>query len=200
MRLSDEELRDVLTRAEEIERSARTADTMRSEFEAVIGAGEAVGLTRSALERALRERLDLAVSPPAPGGLVFAQSADGKAYVAEVQSVDDDGVRIRYLRGSEHTVAPEQLRPCTFLPGERVTCDWPWWGPWTCTVVSYDEARQLVKLSDGWGDARWFPLSDVWLNPRRPDAGRARISATLLGMGAAAGAAVGSLVTWLLLR
>ena len=59
MQLSDDELRDVLTRAEEIQRGSRTADTMQAEIEAVIGAGEAVGLTRPALERALRERLEL---------------------------------------------------------------------------------------------------------------------------------------------
>ena len=52
MRLSDDELRDVLTRAEEIQRSSRSVGTMQSELEAVIGAGEAVGLEREAIERA----------------------------------------------------------------------------------------------------------------------------------------------------
>ena len=117
MRLSDEELRDVLIRAEEIERGARTADTMQAEFEAVIGAGEAVGLSRVAVERALRERVELVTTPPAIGSLVFARSADGKFYVAEVISGDQSDIRVRYLRGSEHTVALDQLRPCALLPG-----------------------------------------------------------------------------------
>jgi hypothetical protein len=42
MRLSDDELRDVLTHAGEIQRSSRSIDTMPSEIIAVIGAGEAV--------------------------------------------------------------------------------------------------------------------------------------------------------------
>jgi hypothetical protein len=53
MRLTDDELRDVLERAEEIQRTSRGGEEMRAELEAVIGAGEGVGLTRAAVERAL---------------------------------------------------------------------------------------------------------------------------------------------------
>lgn len=199
MQLSDDELRDVLTRAEEIQRNSRTADSMHSEFEAVIGAGEAVGLSRPALERALRERLDLAVSPPEPGSLVFAQSADGKYYVAEVVDWAMDSVRVRFLRGSEHRVPLEQVRPCAFLPGERVVVNWPWWGPWTCTVVSYDSAREKVKLTDGWGYTKSFPISEVWQSGRKPG-GKFRLYATWLSVGAGVGAIIGSAITALLLR
>jgi hypothetical protein len=200
MRLSDDELRDVLARAEEIQRNSRTADTMQAEFEAVIGAGEAVGLTRPALERALRERLELADTPPPPGSRVFAQSADGKFYVAEVISAADDSVRVRYLRGSEHTVTAAQLRPCSLLPGEKVMANWPWWGPWKCAVVSYDAAKQKVKLTDGWGYTRSFAIAEIWQSGRKAGSGKARLYATWLGTGAGVGAILGSAVTWLLLR
>src|SRR5512134_3539735 len=120
MRLSDEELREVLARAEEIQHGSRSIDTMQAEMEVVIGAGEAVGLTRPAIERALRERFDVASVAPVPGSLVFAQSADGKYYVAEVVSAGGDSVRVRFLRGSEHSVTSDQVRPCAFLPGEKV--------------------------------------------------------------------------------
>jgi hypothetical protein len=75
------------------------------------------------------------------------------------------------------------------------------WGPWTCTVVAYDAAKQRVKLSDGWGYTRTFPVSEVWLAPAKADprtTGR-RVSAILLGVGAAAGALLGSIVTALLM-
>lgn len=199
MRLSDEELRDVLARAEEIQSSTRTADTMQAEFEAVIGAGEAVGLTRTALERALRERVELA-TPPTPGSLVFAQSADGKYYVAEVVSAAHDSVRVKYLKGSEHTITTEQLRPCSLLPGERVMANWPWWGPWKCTVVSFDATKQKVKLTDGWGYTKSFPIAEIWQSGRRSGSGKARLYATWLSVGAGVGALVGSAVTWLLMR
>ena len=203
MRLSDDELRDVLTRAEEIQRSSRTAGTMQSEIAAVIEAGEAVGLARPALERALRERLELVPSVAAtPGSLVFAESADGKYYVAEVISTTSDSVRVRFMRGSEHTVTPEQVRAAAFLPGEQVMVDWPWWGPWKCTVISYDSERQLVNLSDGWADARYFDISEVWHAPRKPSwrSGRWRVYLTTLSVGAGIGALIGSAITALLMR
>lgn len=192
MQLSDDELREVLARAEEIQRGSRTVDRVRAEMEVVIGAGEAVGLSRPAIERALRERFDLAGTPRAPGSLVFAQSADGKYYVAEVLSATSDSVRVRFLRGSEHTVTPDQVRPCAFLPGERVVANWPWWGPWTCSVISYDAAKQKVKVSDGWGDTKSFPISEVWQSGRTAWSGRLRIAATWLSVGVGLGAVLGA--------
>ena len=195
MRLSDDELREVLNRAEEIQRHSQAAYSMQAEMEAVIGAGESVGLARPALERALRERLAFgSLEPPSPGTLVFAESADGKYYVAEVLSVAGDSVRVRYVRGSEHNVTLEQVRPCAFLPGERVIVNWPWWGPWTCTVISYDAAKQKVKLSDGWGTTRSFPVAEVWQS-RMGRNEKFRISATWLGIGVALGAILGSTIT-----
>ena len=198
MRLSDEELREVLARAEEIQLGSRSIDTMQAEMEVVIGAGEAVGLTRPAIERALRERFDVAAVAPVSGSLVFAQSADGKYYVAEVVSTGADSIRVRYLRGSEHTVTPDQVRPCAFLPGEKVVANWPWWGPWTCTVIKYDAARQKVKLSDGWGETKSFNIAEVWQSSRKPWSGRFRIAATWLSVGVGLGTILGAALTRLL--
>ncbi len=202
MRLTDSELRDVLARAEEIQRATRHGDEWRAEVAAVIGAAEEVGLSRNAVVRAINERFNLA-TPPAVGSLTWARSADGKFYVAEVVSTHEvEGeALVRFLRGSEHRVTLDQLRPCAFLPGERIVCNWPWWGPWTCTVVAYDPVKQRVKLSDGWGN-KTFPVSEVWLPPAKPASGsaRARIYVTLVGAGAAVGALIGSIVTALLLR
>jgi hypothetical protein len=159
-------------------------------------------LSRTAVVRALRERLNLAAAPPAAGDLVWARSVDEKFYPAEVVAVREDGVRVRYLRGSEHEVSPDQLRPCAFIPGERVVVHWPWWGPWTCTVLAYDAARQRVKLTDGWGDTKSFPVSEVWLAPARADpvSARRKVYAKLIGAGAGVGAILGSIMTALLLR
>ena len=198
-RLSDQDLRDVLARAEEIQKNSRNADYMRAEMEAVIGAGEAVGLNRPAVERALRERLELGVIvAPEVGSLVFAQSADGKYYVAEVLSVRDDTLRVKYLRGSQHTVTLDQVRAASFLPGERVVANWPWWGPWTCTIISYDAAKEKVKLSDGWGDSKSFPISEVWQTNRTAWSGKFRIAATWLSIGIGLGAILGATLTRLI--
>lgn len=202
MRLTDDQLRDVLARAKEIQRESRYGDEISVDLETVIGAAEEMGLTRPVVERALRERLALS-APPRVGELTFAQSEDGKFYVARVLSISTEGADVRFLSGSEHYAPLDQLRRCAFMPGERVTCNWPWWGPWTCTVVGYDAGRQLVTLSDGWGSTETFPIADVWLAPARdarPGKARRRVYITLLGAGAGLGALIGSIVTALMMR
>jgi hypothetical protein len=202
MQLTDDELQDVLTRAAEIQRVTRHGQAFDAELRAVIGAAEEVGFSRQAVERALRETLNLPLGPPAVGSLVFAKSADEKFYVAEVLSVSQDDIRVRFLRGSEHSLTLDQLRPCSFRPGERIACYWPWWGPWTCTLVSYDAEKQRVKLNDGWGYTKSFPVSEVWMAPPKASpesrAARKRLYATLIGAGAGLGALVGSIITALI--
>ena len=101
-------------------------------------------------------------------------------------------------------VSFDELRPCSFLPGEKVVCPWPFWGPWTCTVLNYDADKRRIKVSDGWSETREFPIEEVWLNtPRRPRSerrARARVYATLIGAGATIGALLGSILTAVLLR
>lgn len=202
MRLTDDELRDVLARAEEIQHASRHGPAWNAEIAAVISAAEEVGLSRRAVELALSERLNLPAAPPSVGSLAWARSKDDKFYVAEVLAIVDEGARVRFLGGSEYRLPLDQLRPCAFVPGERVVCDWPWWGPWTCTVVSYDPSEERVKLNDGWGYTKEFPVSEVWLAPEKakPSAARRRVYGTLIGVGAGAGALIGSIITALLLR
>jgi hypothetical protein len=202
MRLTDDELRDVLARAEEIQRGSLQGGHWTAELAAVIGAAEEVGLSRQAVERALSERFNIALTPPDVGALTWAKTADGKYYVAEVVSTSDNVVRVRFLGGSEHTTTLDQLRVSAFMPGEKVMCTWPWWGPWKCTVVAYDPAMRRVKLSDGWGSVKTFPISEIWLPPTRPKVNmtRARLYAAVAGAGAGVGALIGSLITALLLR
>lgn len=199
MSLGPDEIRNVIARAEEIQSATPISS---AEFEALIHAGEEVGIGRVAIERALRERLNLPKRPPAIGELTFAKSADGKFYVAEVVGVSDDIYRVRFLRGSEHDVTLDEMRPSSFLPGEQVMANWEWWGPWPCTVMRYDRERREVTVSDGWsGDTRTFPLSEVWIAPRnKAVAKRGRIYAALIGVGITAGAAIGSIITALILR
>jgi hypothetical protein len=199
MRLTDTELREVLARAEEIQHSIRYGSAWETERAAVISAGEELGLSRESVELALSERFHAAPAPPEVGSLVWARSADDKFYVAEVRSTNESGALVRFLRGSEHKVSLDQLRPCSFLPGERIICHWPWWGAWTCTVISYDADKQRVKVSDGWGYTRSFPIREVSLAPPREEGGpRMRVYATLFVVGAGLGAVVGAVLTRLL--
>jgi hypothetical protein len=198
MELARDDVRAVLARASEIHAATESSHADR---EAIIQAAEEAGIGRAAVERALRERMPAPMAPPSAGDLTFAKSADGRFYVATVVSVSDEGCQVRFLRGSEHVVALEELRPATFLPGERVLVQWPWWGPWTCTVLTYAADSQLVTVTDGWGETRTVPISEVWLAPaKQAHSRRTRISAALIGAGAAAGAVIGAIVTALLMQ
>ncbi len=202
MSLTDQELRDILARAQEIQGGLRSGPEFTARVEALISAGEEVGISREAMQRAIREKFDLPMAPPAPGTMVFALAANGRHYPAEVIAAEPDAVKVRFLRGSDHNVAPDQIRSAALIPGEKVMCDWPWWGPWNCTIISYDATRKRVKVSDGWGYTRSFPLAEVWLPPRPSELDarrdRRRVYARLLGAGAVVGAVLGSVLTLLL--
>jgi len=202
MRLTDDELRDVLQRAEEIQRTTRRGDLLQGEIAAVIEAGEGIGLTRAAVERALRERLDFAPAP-AVGDRVFAKSADGKFHIANVVSISGDDIRVSFVRGGEQVVTADEVKPCSFVPGQRVMYHWPWWGPWSCEVVSYHAPTGFLMLSDRWGSTTTCRAEDVWLEPKKQANAltpRKRAYATLIGLSVGAGAIVGALITALLMR
>lgn len=203
-RLSDDEFRDVLARAEEIQREARDGDDWHAELQAVVQAGQEIGLPRYAIEQAIRERLDVPYRLPEEGELTFARSANGRYYVAEVLSASLEGIRVRFLRGGEHTVLLNELRPCSFLPGEKIGVPWPLWGDVTSTVESYHAEHQQVVVSDGWGGSHVCSIAEVWIEPPRPPKSvahaRRRVYVTLLSAGAAAGAIIGSLITLVLTR
>ena len=199
--LSPDELREVLARAEEIHsRNVETGDA-----ESILRAAEEAGLPREAIEKALEERFGAPREPAKPGELIFAQSTDGKHYVAEALSGDHRETRVRFLKGGEHSVPTANTRPASFLPGERVVCPWPFWGWWTCTVISYDAPKKKIKVTDGWGEYQTFSIKDVHIIPprpakARPPMGRLKALIWTYALGAVSGGAIGAWITWLLTR
>lgn len=203
MGMSHEDVRDLLMRAQEIQDETEVAAETTAEAEALIEAAADVGIERRAVERALRERYGAARREATEGELVFAKSVDGKYYVAKVTSAAEGGLRVGFLGGGERDVTADEVRPCSFLPGERVVCPWPWWGPWTCTVLAYRAESGRITVSDGWGETRDFGIGEVWLSPpsrQVADGGsRTRVYVRLMGVGMAIGATMGAVITALLL-
>jgi hypothetical protein len=193
-----DEMRQVLERAAQLEQSTSLSP---ADIDMLLQTADEVGIPRSAVERALRERYATPRFVPTVGSLVFAPSADRNSYVAEVTGEAEHGFSVRFLRGGEHVVAAEELRPCSFLPGQRVYVKWPGWGSWPGTIASYDASQQLLAVSDGWAETKNFHIADVWLGPVKPKHGpnRSRLRAALLGA-AAAGAAIGSVLTALIVK
>jgi hypothetical protein len=199
MQLTSEELREIIARAEEIQKGAVTTAARDAEFIAVINAAEEVGISRYAIERALRERFALPAKSIEVGDRVFAKSSDGRFYVAEVTETEAGGFQVEFYRGGEHSVSADEVRPFRILPGDKLTVDWPWWGKYTGTVVRYEDKHELVTLSDGMSEES-FELDKVWLEPPKTRDAERRVRIFTYGWIAVAGAAIGAAVTAFLLR
>lgn len=197
MTSTGKDMRQVLERAAELEHAAPLA---AADVDALLQAADEVGIPRAAVERALREIHATLPPPPTVGQLVFARSADDCYYAAEVTEALDTQFKVRFLRGGENTLHSDEMRPCSLLPGQRVRVKWPGWGNWTCPVISYDAELRHVTVTDGWAETRTFHIGDVWLDPRKTEtrSRRGKLRNAVLGA-AAAGAAIGSIITALLL-
>ncbi len=193
--LKQEQIREVLARAEEIEQESgpwrNSADA-----EALLRAAEEVGISRDAMIQAIQEFSPMIV-PPEVGSRVFARSSDDHFYVADVIDASEGGVRVRFLQGSEHTVPTSDIRPLDLLPGQKLMCNWKgWWGWGTASIVSYNPKTERVEATDGFMTKK-FRLHDVRLRERqeRPFARKVMF---WLFTAAALGGAAGSLITmWL---
>ncbi|AIE84434.1 hypothetical protein [Fimbriimonas ginsengisoli] len=201
--LTETQVHDVIIRAGEIEQRLRSGANT-SELENVLAAAQEAGLSREAVLQAMQEHLDLLGEPPKEGDLVFAKSTDGKFYAAKLLQVGKGAPRVCFLNGGETNVSFEDIRPLAITPGTRVVCKWPDWGDWTSTVIRYDAQRSTVRVSDGWGSEKTFPLAEIQLDikqfqPKAPIQW-ANFKWQVAVAFAAAGGIVGSLLTWLLMR
>ncbi len=193
--LTEEDIKGVLARAEEI--YLKTSDSHDSDV--VIRAAEEAGLPREAVEQALREQFELFHEAPAVGDLVFARSSDDHHYVAQVTAMSETGYRVRFLKGGESAMPLQSLKPCYFLPGEEVTVNWPWWGWWAVSVVSYDAESRQVQVSDGWNE-EWFAMTDIRLDPPKKVGAVRKAQIWTYAALIACGATVSAIVTWLVMR
>ncbi len=191
--LSEEQLRDVLARAEEIQQGHGA-----NSYAAVLTAAQEAGLSKDAVTKALQERLGLLGAPPSKGELIFAKGTQNRFFAAEVLEQNEQTYRVRFLNGGEHTVSFEDLRPLHLLPGEPLVCPWPNWGWWTCSVVRYDAEKLKVRVTDNMGSEKAFDLSQVY---RAAPKTALKISSFWMTVGLSLGSGiVGSLLTWLAMR
>lgn len=196
--MDKEDIGLVLQRAEAIEREQ--TDTSASDAEALVAAAVEAGLSREAVEQALREHLALQETSLAVDDLVFAPSTDRCLYVARVIRIDGDLIDVSFVSGSEQRLLREKLRPFSLLPGQTVSANWPNWGWWNCKVVSYDKAIHSVRVTDGWGSEQSFTLANVRLpQEQTKEAGRLKAALFFTGIALTSGG-LGSLITWLIMR
>jgi hypothetical protein len=200
-RLTEEQVREALSRAEELHLRTALAEGDDPAIESVLRAAEEMGIPRDAMRRALEEKLGKPMATPSVGALVFARSADDNYYAAEVLDAQPGNVRIRFLSGGEDTRSEDELRLCNFVPGMKLIVPWPMWGWYKGIVVSYDDKKKKVLVSDGWSEKK-FSISQVRLEAAksRKHGGRQRLYWILIGLGVGLGGPIGALITWLLMR
>lgn len=192
--LTEHEIKEVLSRAQQIHMGSLGATHPE-----LLKAAEEAGLPREAVEKALQERLDLLPADPEAGDLVFAKSADGCHYVAEIVETQGEAIRVRFVKGSETVLPRESLKPCSFLPGQELTADWPTWGWWRVKVVAYSEERREVQVTDGW-TSQWFSIGSIRLDPPKSHAALKRAKARLYFFLITFGGIIGSGLTYWLTR
>ncbi len=198
--ISPDLLKSVLTRAEEIQASSALSPS-EDTVSMIVKAATEAGLSEDAVMQAIRERVGVVTETLNPGSLVFAKSADGYFYVAEVVSVGSNSVKVRFMAGAESTLSNSDLKPLQLTPGQKVFCPWQDWGWWNCVVVRYDSVEREVEVSDGWSPTTIrFSLSSIRLakadvNAEIPFMVRVKWWGAML-----AGGAIGGAITWLFMR
>lgn len=198
--MDHEQIRQLLTRAQEIQTHQLTGDEAEAELEQVVAAATETGLSREAVMQALRERTNLADRPIEHNALVFAPGAGKHLYVAQVKSVDEGLVSVKFLSGGEATFPKSQIRSLDMLPGKKLGCQWQGWGWWNSTVLTFDAENKRVFATDGWGQNQFFSLSDVRLDQETdPQPGRARQWVFYLAVSLGSGA-LGALLMRLFMR
>ncbi|MDI9638592.1 tudor domain-containing protein [Kamptonema cortianum] len=117
---SDEEMSQILRRAQEIASSEQALLDDQQEWRPIIDAAEEAGLNRDSVMAAIRERLAEQAIEHQPGEIVLAKSPDGHSYPAVFQSTKPSGVVVRYLTGGEGTVPITDIRPFSMIPGMKI--------------------------------------------------------------------------------
>lgn len=160
--LSNEEVSETLTRAREIAAYSRELDSPEREYDAYLQAAEEMGVPREAMLQALRERMLVPGENMEVGQHVFAPSADGYWYVAELLSTSDHTAKVRFLSSGEHTCALADLRPLGLIPGRKLQADVKDWGWYKCYVLRHDAEKNKVQVSHD----DWAPQQE-WVNLRK---------------------------------
>lgn len=190
--LTEEQVREVLTRAEQIHLGEDLS------ADSILKAAEESGLPREAIEQALRERFEHLEAPPQVGDIVFARSGDGNYYIAKVQKAEGDRVGVEFLAGGRKELRLEDLIAASFTPGQRFTVDWPGWGWAAGRLLSYNAKSQKVTMQ-GWAEQKTLPLKSIRLDGNRAGSTRGQAMAIWIG-GMISGGVLGAVLTWLLMR
>lgn len=204
-RLSEEELAQVTRRAEEITAQGAGGSRLEETYAAYLRATDELGIPREAVLQALREQLDIHEMSIEPGLRVFAPSSDGFWYAATVESVDKQGVSVRFDAGGTHVCESTELRPLSLVPGTVIHGCWGGDHRWYAARIRRDDAEknQVTVVYRMDGVVEILPLERIRLFSAKRREGRGPLQwASLplldLALKLSAGGALGFLLARLL--
>jgi len=145
--LSEEELRAVTRRAEEIAAASASAGSLEASYDSCLRAMVEMGVPQEAALQALREHLNLHAADVEPGQRVFAPAADGFLYPATVESVQGGTAQVRFAAGGHAECQARDLHPFSLTPGTIVSACWKGDDSWyAARVRTWDAEKERVKV------------------------------------------------------
>ena len=201
IRLTDEEIAEVVQRAHEIHALERRFEEQGSEIDQYVQVAEEMGVPREAMVQALGERFVFLEEHLEVGQLVFAKSGDGHSYVARVDGVFESRAQVRFLNGSDASVGLHELQRASFTPGSPVEYFSKEYGMNVRgRCVSYNKDGHTLTVST-WGEEHTVPLEKVRLRgPRAPLPFKENLIWILAGASLLVGGGVGALVMYFVMR
>ena len=133
------------------------------------------GWPRPACRRTRASRT--ALSPRSATGGRYAgvrQVGDGKFYVADVVSISTEGVACGFLRGSEHLVTLDELRPCAFIPASGSSATGRGGGRGPARVLPMTPPGSASSSATA-RDHQDVPVAEYWVAAPRTAEQRSRI-------------------------
>ena len=153
LELTQEEVSTTISRATEIASSTALSVAYETSshggLEAYVKAAEELGIPRDAMLQALRERHLLPNEDLKVGDRVFAKSADGAYYPAQITGLNGDSTSVvRFNTGGEQRISSTDLRPLTMVPGMQLQFLNDDLGMW-CTgkLLEFDSAKNIARLT-----------------------------------------------------
>ncbi|MBI1756624.1 MAG: hypothetical protein HYR64_05905 [Fimbriimonas ginsengisoli] len=166
--MDQQEIHQVLDRAQQIESQQGLSLEGNPEVDALIQAGDEVGIKRESVLQALRERISVVDEPLKLKDIAFARLLDGIYHLGTVTGLEGDVVEVKFKNSAAASVQASAIRRFRGLPNEQVYCEWPYRGWTQCGIERYDPKDKMVDLSGPGGKTKWFALDELRLYDQPP--------------------------------
>lgn len=167
MQLEQNEVREILARAQEIQSTRHESQMNQAEIETFLQAAEESGMQREAVLQALRERFIVpGVDSLSAGELVLAKGADNHWYIAKVRSHVGQSTEVEFYNGSVAKMPTSDISPLDLKPGMKASAYLTSYAMWCgVKVLSVNLNAGTVRISC-WGSEETIPFENLRIHVR----------------------------------